>query len=357
MLIKFWPPRSAEILEKSERTPAIDVLRGIAILAVVLFHAESFRMGFLGVDLFFVISGYLVGGILIKQILAGQQIRPANFILSRGLKIWPSYYFFLFAGTVVAYFLYATSSPKQLIPLAEWPRYLFFYRNYRGGSHPAFDHIWSLCVEEHFYLLLPAVLVVMQKFGFRKPLHLVFAFGCAVAAGIAGKLLGWLVHFETYSATHNRLDALAWGCLLWLAFNHYGVRVRGKLRGTLLAGGMLGIVLSMALFTQDQSQFFNKVLIYVFVPILFAAIALSILDLKLPRLSGLRYLGYYSYNWYLWHPLFMFPFIEMIPSIPVRAVCYTIFTFLVGVAFTMLIEEPVLAHRTRIIEATGVNKK
>gem|GEM_PF-350162 len=309
-------------------------------------------MGFLGVDLFFVISGFLVGGMLIKQVLANEPIAPGRFILSRGLKIWPSYYFFLFFGMGVAVLLYGRSHPGELIPLGELPRYLFFYRNYRGGSHPSFDHIWSLCVEEHFYILLPAAILLMQKIGWRKPAHLVCLFLFAVLAGNAGRLLGWKIHFETYSATHNRLDALAWGCLLWLGYYHYGMRISGKPRSLLLGSCILGLLAAMAMFKWGENAFFNQVLIYALVPVFFTAIVFSLLDLRLARLAPFRYLGYYSYNWYLWHPLFAVLFIESIPSVPIRAALYAAFTFMVGVIFTILVEEPVLGKRQKIIART-----
>jgi peptidoglycan/LPS O-acetylase OafA/YrhL len=86
--------QSIKILTNTNRSTVIDFYRGLAILAAVAFHYNhALPMGYLGVDLFFVISGYLVGGILINYFNAGN-VPFWKFVLQRGLKIGPSYFFF-----------------------------------------------------------------------------------------------------------------------------------------------------------------------------------------------------------------------------------------------------------------------
>lgn len=110
--------RSLVVLNSAERISSIDVFRGFAILPVVFFHFHNFLpYGLLGVDLFFVISGFLVGSILIKQYKEDKRIGFFRFILQRGFKIWPSYYSFLLVGSLLAFLFYRYDKPDFLI---EW---------------------------------------------------------------------------------------------------------------------------------------------------------------------------------------------------------------------------------------------
>ena len=91
--------QSVRTLQDPARNSCVDVFRALAIMAVVLFHFEGLLpYGNIGVDLFFVISGLLVGGLLIRQLHTGTRIRFFKFFLQRGFKIWPSYYAFLLSA-------------------------------------------------------------------------------------------------------------------------------------------------------------------------------------------------------------------------------------------------------------------
>lgn len=130
------------------RLRELDFLRGIAIILVLMRHQQisewTTKMGWIGVDLFFVLSGFLVSGLLFKEYLKFGNIKPGLFLIRRGFKIYPIYY--------LTYFLYLT--PKIIKHQFEWTGFfsdLFFVQNYVYAWGYAYVPSWSLAVEEHFY--------------------------------------------------------------------------------------------------------------------------------------------------------------------------------------------------------------
>lgn len=112
----------------------------------------------LGVDIFFVLSGYLIGTQLIARAAAGQPVSLTIFYLNRAFRILPAYFLVL-----TIYFVVPTiREAPDLPPL--W-RYLTFTLNFDLDYTGAFTHAWSLCVEEHFYLLFPLLVMVLAKLG------------------------------------------------------------------------------------------------------------------------------------------------------------------------------------------------
>ena len=133
---------------KNNRLRELDFLRGIAILLVLMRHQLLFEfsktMGWIGVDLFFVLSGFLVSGLLFKEYLKFGNIKPKLFLIRRGFKIYPLYFL-----TYIAYLI-----PIIIKNKLEWKYFisdLFFIQNYVNGWGYAYAASWSLAVEEHFY--------------------------------------------------------------------------------------------------------------------------------------------------------------------------------------------------------------
>ena len=147
------------------RNQSLDVLRCIAVLLVLGFHFPRYfllaRAGWIGVDLFFVLSGFLISGLLFQEYKATGRISFRRFFIRRGLKIWPPFYTFIAATAAI--FLYSRSP----VP---WRAFLvssLFLQNYLHDSPiiagGVFVHLWSLAVEEHFYVLLPLLFIVLLK--------------------------------------------------------------------------------------------------------------------------------------------------------------------------------------------------
>src|SRR5207249_3526564 len=131
------------------RLGSIDLLRGVAILLVICRHwnISPFlgHVGWLGVDLFFVISGFLISGLLFSENEKHGKVDFLRFFIRRGFKIYPLFYTLIGLTLLVYYFFDISFSYKNLLPE------LFFFQNYFAGLYL---HTWSLALEEHFYILL-----------------------------------------------------------------------------------------------------------------------------------------------------------------------------------------------------------
>jgi peptidoglycan/LPS O-acetylase OafA/YrhL len=211
----------------SPRIPELDGLRGLAILAVMLFHyapetgplhflAPALMIGWIGVDLFFVLSGYLITGILLDT--AGRPGYYRNFIIRRGLRILPLYYACLVLYGVVTYYPYPFDW-KDFLHATGW--YFGYFGNVKAFLENGWPRmailtpLWSLQVEEQFYLTFPLLVWALK----RRTLAMVLA-GATVAAlairtamtlAMPANLIG------TYVLTPCRMDALAMGGLIAIA--------------------------------------------------------------------------------------------------------------------------------------------
>jgi peptidoglycan/LPS O-acetylase OafA/YrhL len=351
-------------ISSSKRNSSIDICRSIAIISVVLFHFNgNLPMGYLGVDLFFVISGFLIGGILTKSYIGKIKINFFKFFLERGFKVWPSYYTFFLVGTIATYTIYPSIAPSEIIPFKDMARYLFFYQNYTGGPfHWSFDHVWSLCIEEHFYILLPLLFIIGQR---KNNKFLLFTLiGLLVFSGIGSKIIMLLYSHskDTYSATNNRVDALAWGVILNFVIVYAGDIIKSiKYSYIILTTGIIFLVSAIYIEIQSTSIFYHKVIFHSFVPFCFALIISSIYYYDFSKLKILRFIAYYSYNWYLWHPIFVKYIIYHLGDTLVAIFTYLSLSFFTAMVFTILIEEKFLSKRklilNRLFKGNSVNKE
>src|SRR5437762_1614618 len=210
-----------------ERQPGLDLLRALAIIVVVIYHAALFgfklpgrvdRFGWIGVDLFFVLSGYLIGGQLLAPLAREQSIKLGRFFARRVLRIMPAYFVIL-----AVYFLLPSwcEFPDMAQPL--W-KFLLSVQNIALHGGTAFSHAWSLAVEDQFYLALPFHLLFL----FRRPRAAIIIPCLIVFGGIGLRALlaaqnpsvnGGGVSFRGFQAwiyypTWTRLDPLVFGVVL-----------------------------------------------------------------------------------------------------------------------------------------------
>src|ERR1700732_285133 len=130
------------------RNKRLDILRCIAILLVIARHTYPRiwigKAGWMGVDLFFVLSGFLISGLLFAEYKKNRSINWKRFLIRRGLKLYPAFYVFLLATFLTQLGF------KQVSGLSNYLGEIFYVQNY--GPY-IWSHTWSLAVEEHFYIL------------------------------------------------------------------------------------------------------------------------------------------------------------------------------------------------------------
>src|SRR5215467_11136874 len=215
--------------QNRERQPGLDLLRALAIIVVVIYHAgimgfplpgRVHRWGWIGVDLFFVLSGYLIGGQLLAELGRNKRLNLGRFYARRALRIMPAYFVIL-----SIYFLLPSwrEYPGMAQPL--W-KFLLSVQNVALHGGTAFSHAWSLAVEDQFYLALPFILLLL--FLFQRPRAAIFIPCLIVVGGITLRaflaaqnpsLDGDGVSFRGFQAwiyypTWTRLDPLVFGVVL-----------------------------------------------------------------------------------------------------------------------------------------------
>ncbi len=221
----------------SSRVHGLDTLRSLAILAVIVFHIQGYgrpdklpqwfapaaRFGWMGVDLFFVLSGYLIGSQLLRPYLSGQRPGIWRFYRNRFYRVLAAYI------VVLALYIFVPWWRAEPILSPLWQFFTFTLNLFIDYPHAAaFSHAWSLCVEEHFYLILPViVLLMMRRPSLRRTVLLVAAlvtFGITVRTVIlfhwlrpmaqAGGPTGLFYLTHIYYPTYSRLDGLIAGVCL-----------------------------------------------------------------------------------------------------------------------------------------------
>lgn len=212
--------------------PALDGVRAAAVLAVIFFHStwifpafEPYsKGGFLGVDIFFVLSGFLITSILLAEFDETKSVGIRNFYTRRFLRLMPAYWAYLGVLYVFAPVLFHRSEVDRLYANDNFLMALIYGTNWHrainGGEITGLlSPTWSLAVEEQFYLLWPALLLLMLRHLPRRSIVTLTALG--IAASAVSRALRWDGDQSVdllYNAFDTRADALLVGCLVGLVF-------------------------------------------------------------------------------------------------------------------------------------------
>ena len=360
-----------------ERSVALDFLRGVAILLVLFSHSPQIRggyglasqvyyrilsFGWVGVDLFFVLSGFLIGGLLLKEVTRTGRFDGVRFLIRRGFKIWPQYYALVFFTAAWTYLHHGSFAFL-------WPN-IFNVQNY--FIHTPIRLTWSLAVEEHFYLALAFVFWFVAK----RSLISVKTFAwnlvgsAALSMGSRLIMLSNHVRWEAVSIeTHCRIETLALGVFLAAQFHlnresFVRVAARRKILVCLLVGAGISWVIC-----PSQTAFYTLSFGYWLYGI---AAASAILLICFPREGSLlqrsegawvyravAWIGTYSYGIYLWQAYFGHGLSLTIGklcldhhlgqiAVIASSITYALSAVLLGWISTVTIEKPSLRIRDKI---------
>ena len=339
--------------------PEIDGLRAVAIIPIVLFHAgyETLSGGYVGVDVFFVISGYLITSIILNQ-LDQNRFSFLDFYNRRAKRILPALFLVLLVSIPFAVALMLPSALKDfgrsLISVATFSAN-FYFRNSTDYFAPAANqipllHTWSLAVEEQFYLLYPASLYLLWRKNRR---HALLILGIAAMISFALSLIGSR-NFPI--SNFYLLPTRAWELLL----GAIAVLLERKssaihLDKTLVADGLslvgLGSIVYSVFALDDQMAFPGA---YALFPVVgsFLFILYSrngVLSRELLSAKPVVYVGKLSYSLYLWHfPVIAFAgFFRLVKEIDVGPVPLILLTVALSVLSFNLVENPVRHSRLK----------
>jgi peptidoglycan/LPS O-acetylase OafA/YrhL len=337
-----------------DRVDNLDLIRAAAIIAVVFYHTIQMIVGVqgllwkvalagqYGVDLFFVLSGYLIGGLYWAEVRKFGRVEALRFIARRALRTVPPY--------IVALALSYAAVRLARHELFEW-RYLWFGQNY-DAQMPFFDVSWSLCIEEHFYLVLPFVLAIALSEGsFTAPALLLSAPLISLCSR-AILLPQASQHPFGYvlSATHLRLDGLALGVLLSYVKAFYSGSLASvtRYKGLIFAAALLVPLLLPWLPVQVSYVGGYAALAVVFT----CATGLAVRDCAwtIARLKLTKVIAATSYSVYLTHALMIHVVLRVVHGPKVVVWCVAVLgSFAVGYVFHKLVERPAIRTRDRLV--------
>lgn len=341
------------------RIIGLDAIRGIAILLVLFRHGDYVcflnKIGWIGVDLFFVLSGFLVSNLVFREFKEKGEINIKRFLIRRSLKIMPSFYFFTLIFIGLSTFFLNEPFDRNLIT-----HELLYIQNYFSGIN---GHTWSLAVEEQFYLGFAGLVFLAYRL---KLLNLkagviLFLIGLILGVALWRASLAFgsinASYVDSYIRTHLRIDGILLGVLFSYCyhFTRFNEFIRKK--------PLLVLALALALISPVgylvAGEFYMSAFGMFSANLGFAFLVILIFNSDLferflskpvikPGVNIIAFIGIHSYTIYLWHILVK----QLIPYLQIEEhvadVLYFLLTIGIGVLISVLFEKPVLRFRNKV---------
>lgn len=303
---------------KLGKRPALDGLRGVSILFVIAFHyraqdhALPTRGGFLGVDIFFVLSGFLITALLLEEYHSSGAIRFGAFYARRALRLLPA--LFVVVALYVTWVALMDHRAEHLVyreavaAMAYGENWYHGLSAFHAGHPEGLSHTWSLSIEEQFYILWPGLLWLLLRRGARFATTVT---ALALAAVPIVRLLEWHGNGSVnrlYFSTQDRSDTLLAGCLLGLLLSNGYIRGRASdVLRRLLPVAFAFSAFCLVFAFQRAAWIYEGG--YTVFAVATAIVLYGILELgffrRLLESKPLLWVGRRSYGIYLWHwPIF-----------------------------------------------------
>lgn len=367
----------------TNRLPFLDVLRFLAIALVLGRHiyvcppqlsgaAHSItafwcNAGWVGVDIFFVISGFLISGLLFHEHKTTGKIRLLNFYLRRGFKIYPSYFVLLLVTILATCYVVSVSPRYAAMPSGQllgalwaflWPNALFVQNYFQDVDLLwSVKMTWSLAIEEHFYIALPLVFIALRgRFGWLIPIFAVTAVACLLNRFSLPESFATQTHLMP---THLRIDGLLYGVLIryWMEYKPELYTVMSKDKWVLITVAVGAFVPAMVnnLGTTPMLWTWGYTLNWLGAGALIMLLGGT--QIGLGHIGKvLSSIGKRSYSIYIWHPVIAWIATQYFnPTASFRAwvmwaTCYLLGSITIGYITAALIEFPALRLRRKLTE-------
>ena len=357
------------------RLKQLDLIRFAAIMLVLFRHMEPCPPetsvilnaitttlkcgGWTGVDLFFVLSGFLVSGLIFREYRTTGGFDPSRFLIRRGFKLYPAFWIL-----IAATFFYAQYRDVEFSIRGFWGEILFIQNYY---DH-LWAHTWSLAVEEHFYLFLSLVCFLgvwiarNDPFRFVPKLFMFFGAACLILR-IYASLTFQFQFYDYFALSHLRFDSLFFGVAISYYWHFKGLSGDPNMKRYRRHFALLGPILFVPffIFPMETNPWISS--IGLTMGYLGAGcILLTLISTDLPDNFVVNYaarIGKYSYSIYLWHIPVLFwgekeVGLDSMQGWFLYAVFYLFFSIFIGIALSKLIEYPMLKVRDMIFPSRRV---
>ncbi len=347
-----------------KRNLQLDFLRFIGVILVVMHHVPfhdstafgSFISviqtgGWVGVDLFFVLSGFLIANLIIKEYEAKQTFNIKLFLIRRGFKIYPAYYLF-----IIYQFWYSANFAKYHQSATRFFHEFFFIANYTKNNN---GHLWSISVEEHFYVLLAIAFVIMIKLKKVNLKTMVILYAVLLFVAVFCRTYNYVVYANydfdrDYTRSHVRFDAMFFGVLIAFVANYKKELMQriltNKYRPFYFILSLLFIATNFMFGRWDHP--WQATLSLSLNPICFGYLMVCLMDYHHPTflkiIRPLAYVGMYSYSIYLFHIHFLTQSLKLYHyGLTLFYLSYIAFALIGGIIVSKSIEYPFLKIREK----------